>query len=32
LGILKDAGIEGINVKGGIDAWSKEIDPSIPEY
>jgi len=32
LGILKDAGIEGTNVKGGIDAWSKEIDPSIPEY
>jgi len=32
LGILKDAGIEGINVKGGISAWSKEIDPSVPEY
>lgn len=32
LGILKDAGIEGINVKGGIAAWSKEIDPSVPEY
>ncbi|HEY9600616.1 MAG TPA: molybdopterin-synthase adenylyltransferase MoeB [Allocoleopsis sp.] len=32
LGILKDAGIEGINVKGGITAWSKEIDPSVPEY
>lgn len=32
LGILKDAGIEGTNVKGGIDAWSKEIDPSVPEY
>lgn len=32
LGILKQAGIEGINVKGGITAWSKEIDPSVPEY
>src|SRR4028118_1481254 len=32
LGILKDAGIEGINVKGGISAWSKEIEPSVPEY
>ncbi len=32
LGILKEAGIEGTNVKGGITAWSKEIDPSVPEY
>jgi adenylyltransferase/sulfurtransferase len=32
LGILKDAGIEGTNVKGGISAWSKEVDPSVPEY
>ncbi|MEQ9672293.1 molybdopterin-synthase adenylyltransferase MoeB [Coleofasciculus sp. G2-EDA-02] len=32
LGILKAAGIEGINVKGGITAWSREIDPSVPEY
>lgn len=32
LGIFKEAGIEGINVKGGIDAWSKEVDPSMPEY
>jgi adenylyltransferase/sulfurtransferase len=32
LGILKEAGIEGINVKGGISAWSKEVDPSVPEY
>ena len=32
LNILKDAGIEGTNVKGGIIAWSKEIDSSIPEY
>jgi adenylyltransferase/sulfurtransferase len=25
-------GIEGINVAGGIDAWSKEVDPSVPRY
>jgi len=32
LGLLKEAGIEGTNVKGGITAWSREIDPSVPEY
>lgn len=32
LGILKQAGIEGTNVKGGIIAWSQEVDPSVPEY
>jgi molybdopterin/thiamine biosynthesis adenylyltransferase/rhodanese-related sulfurtransferase len=32
LGILKEAGIDGTNVKGGILAWSKEIDSSVPEY
>lgn len=32
LGILQEAGIEGINVKGGILAWSQEIDPSVPQY
>lgn len=32
LGILKEAGIEGTNVKGGITAWSREVDSSIPEY
>ncbi|NEP16574.1 MAG: molybdopterin-synthase adenylyltransferase MoeB [Leptolyngbya sp. SIO4C1] len=32
LGILKSAGIEGTNVKGGIQAWSREIDASVPEY
>ncbi len=32
LGLLKAAGIEGTNVKGGITAWSREVDPSIPEY
>jgi adenylyltransferase/sulfurtransferase len=32
LSILKEAGIEGINIKGGITAWSREVDPSVPEY
>lgn len=32
LAILKDAGIEGINVKGGINAWSREVDSTVPEY
>ena len=32
LGILKETGIEGTNLKGGILAWSREIDPSVPEY
>ena len=25
-------GIEGVNVAGGIDAWSQDIDPSVPRY
>ncbi len=32
IGILKSAGIDGINVKGGITAWSREVDSSVPEY
>ncbi|WP_009632933.1 molybdopterin-synthase adenylyltransferase MoeB [Synechocystis sp. PCC 7509] len=32
LAILKEAGIEGTNVVGGIAAWSREVDPSVPEY
>jgi len=32
LALLKQAGIEGTNVKGGIAAWSREVDPSVPEY
>lgn len=32
LSILKQAGIEGTNVKGGITAWSREVDSSVPEY
>ena len=29
---LKRHGIEGINVTGGIDAWSQEVDASVPRY
>jgi adenylyltransferase/sulfurtransferase len=31
---LKDAGFAGrlINLKGGILAWSKDVDPSVPKY
>ncbi len=33
IGILKErAGIDGINVKGGINAWSQEVDSSVPQY
>lgn len=33
LAILKEkAGIEGTNVKGGINAWSQEVDPTVPQY
>jgi molybdopterin/thiamine biosynthesis adenylyltransferase/rhodanese-related sulfurtransferase len=31
--LLQDAGFQNVyNVKGGITAWSEEIDPSIPKY
>jgi sulfur-carrier protein adenylyltransferase/sulfurtransferase len=31
--LLRDAGFQNVyNVKGGITAWSEEIDPSIPRY
>ena len=30
---LQEAGFQNVyNVKGGIDAWSEEIDPSVPKY
>jgi sulfur-carrier protein adenylyltransferase/sulfurtransferase len=32
LAILKESGIVGTNVKGGITAWSREVDSSVPEY
>ena len=30
--LLASHGIEAINVSGGIDAWSQEIDPAVPRY
>jgi molybdopterin/thiamine biosynthesis adenylyltransferase/rhodanese-related sulfurtransferase len=32
LNLLKEEGIDGTNVAGGILAWSEEIDPSVPQY
>jgi len=33
IALLKEkAGISGTNIKGGIVAWSREVDPSVPEY
>ncbi|WP_310427519.1 molybdopterin-synthase adenylyltransferase MoeB [Chamaesiphon sp. VAR_48_metabat_135_sub] len=32
LAILHEAGIDGTNVKGGIQAWSQEVDSSVLEY
>jgi sulfur-carrier protein adenylyltransferase/sulfurtransferase len=32
LQVLAEAGVSGTNVKGGITAWSNEVDPSIPTY
>ncbi|MBC8121647.1 MAG: molybdopterin-synthase adenylyltransferase MoeB [Gemmatimonadaceae bacterium] len=31
LSILQAAGIKGSNLKGGIHAWSDEVDPSVPK-
>jgi adenylyltransferase/sulfurtransferase len=31
--LMREAGFENVyNVKGGITAWSEEIDPSVPKY
>ncbi len=32
LTLLREAGIEGINIKGGISAWSQEVDPNVTQY
>lgn len=30
---LRDRGLENVvNLRGGVDAWSREIDPSVPTY
>tara|TARA_B100001996_G_scaffold349732_1_gene308637 strand:+ start:434 stop:763 length:330 start_codon:yes stop_codon:yes gene_type:complete len=31
-GYLNDNGYDAINLTGGISSWSREIDPSIPQY
>jgi rhodanese-related sulfurtransferase len=31
-GFLRRQGLEALNVSGGIDAWSRAIDPSLPRY
>jgi adenylyltransferase/sulfurtransferase len=30
--ILEQAGISAVSLAGGIDAWSREIDPDLPRY
>lgn len=32
LAALRGAGFEGTHLAGGIDEWSREIDPSVPRY
>jgi rhodanese-related sulfurtransferase len=33
VGFLRQQGFENaINLRGGIDAWAKQIDPSMPQY
>ena len=29
---LRQQGYQAINLKGGINAWSEEIDPTVPKY
>jgi len=29
---LREQGYQAINLKGGIDAWSENIDPTVPRY
>jgi len=30
--ILRDLGVDAVSLQGGIDAWSREIDPRVPRY
>lgn len=32
IGLLQQAGVDGINLKGGITAWSEQIDSTVPKY
>jgi rhodanese-related sulfurtransferase len=29
---LRDAGFDALNLSGGIDAWSRDVDPQVPVY
>ncbi len=29
---LREAGFDALNLTGGIDAWSRQIDPKVPNY
>jgi len=29
---LRAAGVDALNLTGGIDAWSRDVDPSVPGY
>ncbi len=29
---LREAGIDALNLAGGIDAWSRDVDPKVPLY
>lgn len=30
--LLRDKGYDAVNLAGGIDAWSAQIDPTVPRY
>ncbi|MCM2303793.1 MAG: rhodanese-like domain-containing protein [Elusimicrobia bacterium] len=30
--LLREKGYDAVNLEGGIDEWSKSIDPSVPRY
>ena len=32
VGLLRSRGVQAVNLGGGIDRWSLEVDPSIPRY
>ena len=30
--LLRARGVDAVNVEGGVLAWSREVDPSVPTY
>jgi rhodanese-related sulfurtransferase len=32
VGFLRSRGVQAVNLGGGIDRWSLEVDPSVPRY